>query len=68
LILPHAWNDVSGPVATVRRRTHGPEVGDYRLYDVDRGRMLADVHGDEATRTLKTGAPEWARHLQKKLN
>jgi hypothetical protein len=60
MMFPDCRHDV-GP-------THGPEVGDYRLYDVDRGRMLADVYGDEATQTLKTGAPEWVRHLQKKLN
>jgi hypothetical protein len=65
-----AWAFLDGgkKVATVWGLTHGPEVGDYRLYDVDTGRMLAEVYGDEATQQLKSDAPEWAQTLQRKLD
>ena len=55
-----AWSFLDGgrKVATVWGPTHGPEVGDYRLYDVNTGRMLGEVFGDEAIQGLKSDAPK----------
>jgi hypothetical protein len=54
--------------AVVWGPTHGPEVGDFRLYDVATGRMLAQAFGDESTQELEPDAPAWAKQLEKKLN
>lgn len=51
-------------VAVVSGPTHGPEVGDYRLYDVKTGKLISEVFGDEDTQALKPNAPEWAKRLQ----
>lgn len=51
-------------VAAVFGFTHGPEVGDYRLYDVSNGKLLSEVWGDETTQSLKPDAPAWAQKLQ----
>ena len=51
-------------VAVVFGPTHGPEVGDYRLYDVQTGKLVSEVWGDEDTQALKADAPDWARQLQ----
>jgi hypothetical protein len=54
--------------------THGPEVGDYQLYDTQTGKMLGEVSGDEEIQGLKSNAPEWAKgaeqamHHQSKAN
>jgi len=65
-----AWSFVDGTtqVATVWGTTHGPEIGDYRLYDVKTGRMLAEVYGDDDLQQLKSDAPDWAQKLQAKLD
>jgi hypothetical protein len=65
-----AWSFVDGTTqaATVWGTTHGPEVGDYRLYDVKTGRMLAEVYGDDELQQLKSNAPDWAQKLQAKLD
>jgi len=63
-----SFRDASRQVATVWGPTHGPEVGDFQLYDVATGRMVAEVFGDEATQQLKTDAPEWALDLQAQLD
>jgi hypothetical protein len=65
-----AWSFREGAqrVATVWGTAHGPEVGDYRLYDVRTGRLLAEVYGDEDTQQLKSDAPGWAQELQAKLD
>ena len=55
-------------VAVVFGPTHGPEVGDYRLYDVQTGKLLSEVLGDEDTQSLKPDAPEWAQLLQEHLH
>jgi hypothetical protein len=54
-------------VAVVFGATHGPEVGDYRLFDVKTGKLLSEVSGDEYTQSLKTDAPEWAKRLQDRI-
>lgn len=51
-------------VAVVFGPTHGPEVGNYQLYDVKTGKLLAEVSGDEDTQSLRTDAPDWAKQLQ----
>jgi len=61
-----SWMFVQGgkQVAVVFGPTHGPEVGDYRLYDVQTGKLVAEVWADEDTQALKADAPHWARQLQ----
>lgn len=51
-------------LAVVFGPTHGAEVGDYRLYDVQTGKLISEVFGDEDTQSLKPDAPDWARRLQ----
>jgi len=48
------WSFLDGAqkAAIVWGLTHGPEVGDYQLYDVNTGRKLAEAYGDEATQQL----------------
>lgn len=60
------WMFVQGGVriAVVFGPTHGPEVGDYRLYDVQTGKLISEVWGDPDTQALKPDAPEWAKRLQ----
>jgi len=55
-------------VAVVTGFPHGPEVGDYELYDVATGKLLAEVSGDEEIQGLKPDAPEWARSLEERLH
>lgn len=61
-----SWMFVEGgkQVAVVFGPTHGPEVGDYRLYDVKTGNLVSEVWGDADTQSLKTNAPDWAKRLQ----
>jgi hypothetical protein len=58
------FRDGGKRVAAVWGATHGPEVGDYQLYDVKTGRMLAEVYGDEKTQSLRPDAPKWARETE----
>ena len=55
------FRDDGKHVAAVWGPTHGPEVGDYQLYDVKTGRQVSEVFGDPETQSLKAGAPEWAK-------
>jgi len=55
-------------IAVVFGPTHGPEIGDYRLYDVQTGKLISEISGDEATQALKPDAPEWAQLLQEHLH
>jgi hypothetical protein len=61
-----SWMFVQGgkQVAVAFGPTHGPEVGDYRLYDVQTGKLVSGVWADEDTQALKADAPHWARQLQ----
>jgi hypothetical protein len=65
-----SWMFVRGgeQIAAVFGPTHGPEVGDYRLYDVKTGRSISEVFGDEDTQALKPDAPGWAQLLQDRLH
>jgi hypothetical protein len=64
------WNWMFLPggkqLAIVWGATHGPEVGDYRLYDIASGKILSEVWGDEKIQALKDDAPNWAKQLQEK--
>jgi hypothetical protein len=64
------WMFVQGGarVALVVGPTHGPEVGDYQLYDVTTGKLISEVWGDEDTQALKPKAPAWAVRLQDHLH
>lgn len=55
-------------VAVVWGPTHGPEVGDFMLYDVTTGKVLAEVYGDPETQALKPDAPSWAKQLEARSN
>ena len=65
-----SWMFVQGGEheAVVFGPTHGSEVGDYRLYDVKTGKLIAEIWGEEDTQTLKPNAPEWAKRLQDHLH
>jgi hypothetical protein len=65
-----SWMFVRGSVhvAVVFGPTHGPEVGDYRLYDVTTGKVISEIWGDDDTQALKPNAPEWAIRLQDHLH
>lgn len=55
-------------VAVVFGPTHGPEIGDYRLYGVKTGRLVAEIWGNADTQSLDTDAPDWAKRLQDHLH
>lgn len=55
-------------LAIVTGPTHGPEVGHYCLYNVQTGKLIAEVFGDESTQSLKSDAPAWALLLQERLD
>ena len=65
-----SWMFVQGGerVAVVTGPTHGPEVGDYRLYDVKTGKLISEIWGEEETQALKPDAPKWAKLLQDHLH
>ena len=46
----------------------GEAIGDYRLYDVSTGKLLAQVSGDQDTEALKPDVPEWAKSLERQLH
>ena len=64
------WMFVEGGkrVAVVFGPTHGPEIGDYQLYDVKTGKLVSEVWGDADTQSLKTDAPDWAKRLEDRLH
>jgi hypothetical protein len=65
-----SWMFLEGgkQVAVVFGPTHGPEVGDYRLYNVKTGKLSSEVWGDADTQSLKTDAPDWAKRLEDHLH
>jgi hypothetical protein len=65
-----SWMFLEGgkQVAVVFGPTHGPEVGDYQLYDVKTGKLVSEVLGQEDTQSLNTDAPDWAKRLQDHLH
>jgi hypothetical protein len=60
-----AFRDGGKRVAAVWGPTHGPEVGDYQLYDVKTGRLVSEVFGDPTTQSLSADAPEWAKETER---
>jgi hypothetical protein len=52
------FRDGGKRIAAVWGPTHGPEVGDYQLYDARTGRLLSEVFGDPTTQSLSPDAPE----------
>ncbi|HEV2197656.1 MAG TPA: hypothetical protein VGR55_18870 [Candidatus Acidoferrum sp.] len=65
-----SWMFLEGgdQMAVVFGPTHGPEVGDYQLYDVKTGKLVSEVWGDADTQSLKKDAPDWAKRLQDRLH
>src|SRR5664279_1259034 len=65
-----SWMFLQGgkQVAVVTGLPHGPEVGDYRLYSVATGKLLAEMSGDEQIQGLKPDAPAWARSLEDRFH
>ncbi len=59
------FRDGGKHVAAVWGPTHGPEVGDYQLYDVKRGHLVSEAFGDETTQSLGADAPEWAKETER---
>ncbi len=55
-------------LAVVFGTTHGLEVGDYRLYDVNTDRLISEIRGDEDTQSLGSNAPKWAKLLEERLH
>jgi hypothetical protein len=54
--------------AAVWGTTHGPQVGDFQLYDVQAGKMIAEVSGDVETQSLNSQAPEWAKQVEQEMH
>jgi hypothetical protein len=61
------FRDGGKRVAVVWGPTHGPEVGDFQLYDVKTARKVAEVYGEQDTQSLRSDAPEWAKQTEKLL-
>lgn len=59
--------DKGKQVAAVWGAIHGPEIGDYQLYDIKTGSVIAEVFDDENTQSLKDDAPEWAKNTEKEM-
>lgn len=59
------FRDGGKRVAAVWGATHGPEVGDYQLYDIETGHLVSEVFGDPATQSLSADAPEWAKEVDR---
>lgn len=55
-------------VAVVSGPLHGPGAGEYRLYDVQTGKLMSKVFGDDKTEALKRDEPAWAKLLQDHLH
>jgi hypothetical protein len=59
------FRDGGKHVAAVWGPTHGPQVGDYQLYDTQTGHMISEVFGNSATQSLSADAPEWAKETER---
>lgn len=59
------FRDGGKRIAAVWGPTHGPEVGDYQLYDAKTGQLISKVFGNSATQSLSTDAPEWAKETER---
>lgn len=54
-----------GRLAAVWGPTHGPEVGDYQLYDPASGKLLDEAFADPVTQGLRPDAPDWAKDVER---
>ena len=54
--------------AVVWGPTHGPEAGDYQLYEAKTGRMLSEAHGDPDIQGLSAKAPKWAKQVEEQMH
>ena len=52
---------ISGP-------THGTDIGEYKLYSVKTGRLVAEANTNAQLPALKADAPAWAKKLDQKLD
>lgn len=59
------FRDGGKQIAAVWGPTHGPEVGDYQLYDTQTGRLISEAFGNPATQSLNPDAPEWAKETER---
>ena len=59
------FRDGGKHVAAVWGTTHGPEVGDYQLYDVKTGHLVSEAFGDPRTQSLSADAPQWAKETER---
>lgn len=59
------FRDGGKHVAAVWGTTHGPEVGDYQLYDVKTGHLVSEAFGDPRTQSLSADAPKWAKETER---
>lgn len=66
----HDWMFVDGGkrIAVKWLPTHGRDAGDFLLYEVDTGRIVAEAWGDEDLQKLKRNAPTWAKKLETRIN
>ncbi len=64
------WTFLDGGkyVAAVWGTTHGPEVGDYQLYDAKTGKMLSEVLGSAERQSLDSDAPDWSKQTEQKMH
>jgi len=61
------FSDGGKHVAAVWGTTHGPQVGDYQLYDVKTGHLVSEIFGDPTTQSLDADAPEWAKETERQM-
>ncbi len=59
------FRDDGKRIAAVWGATHGPEVGDYQLYDARTCSLVAEAFGDPTTQSLRADAPEWAKQAER---
>lgn len=59
------FRDSGKHVAAVWGPTHGPEGGDYQLYEVRTGHLVSEVFDDPKTQALSSDAPYWAKEMER---
>jgi hypothetical protein len=64
------WTFLDGgkKIAAVWGTTHGPEIGDYQLYDARTGQILSEALGDVDIQALQPNAPKWAKETERKMH